>query len=86
MSETVTLDLPGFGPETLKIAIDDGYLTIDGETPTRVVHRTYRLPRGVEDVEAQLEHGVLTLELKRKAARQVPLACGGAPPKLAVAG
>lgn len=61
---TVTLDVPGFNETNLNIELDNDVLTIKGETENRKYHRQYYTSQGIEDIDAKIKDGVLTLTLK----------------------
>jgi HSP20 family molecular chaperone IbpA len=60
----VTLDVPGFNETNLNIELDNDVLTIKGETENRKYHRQYYTSQGIEDIDAKIKDGVLTLTLK----------------------
>jgi HSP20 family molecular chaperone IbpA len=60
----VTLDVPGFNESNLNIELDADVLTIKGETENRKYHRQYYTSQGIEDIDAKIKDGVLTLTLK----------------------
>ena len=80
----VEAELPGFKKDQIAINVERGVLTIDARREEKSdeekaschlsereyahVHRTFRLPKAVdeENVEAHLEEGVLTLVLPKR--------------------
>lgn len=78
----LSVDLPGFNKEDLKVEVDGDHLTVRGERKkeervegsfyTEKVYgafsRTFQLPKdaGREDVKAEFKNGVLDLRLKRE--------------------
>lgn len=68
----LTLTLPGIQPEDLKLACEDGILSIEGETAiggqTHNVSHRLRLPRDseVEAGKAVAENGILVLTLPKR--------------------
>ena len=60
----VVLDVPGFNESNLDIELDDGVLTIKGETPSRKYRRQYYVNSKVHDIVANIVDGELTLTLK----------------------
>ena len=67
----LTVDLPGFDPAELTVSWDDGVLNVAGEHEDeargtrRTYHRRFRFPKTVaeDDIEAEYENGVLTVQL-----------------------
>ena len=72
----VSVDLPGVKKKDLDIKIEDGFLTVGAERKSRFdessvesrFNRTYKVPDDVniENIEAHLEDGVLTLVLLKE--------------------
>jgi HSP20 family molecular chaperone IbpA len=62
--QTVTLNVPGFNERNLNIELDNDLLTIKGETETRKYFKQYYTSYGIEDIDAKIKDGVLTLTLK----------------------
>ena len=74
----ITLAVAGFAPDELQVSTEDGELSIRGkqreEQPRDYLHRgiaarqfkrTFRLASGVEVRKAELENGLLAIELVR---------------------
>jgi HSP20 family molecular chaperone IbpA len=74
----ITLAVAGFGPEELEVSIEDGELSIRGkqreEQPRDYLHRgiaarqfkrSFQLASGVEVRKAELDNGLLVIELSR---------------------
>jgi HSP20 family molecular chaperone IbpA len=74
----ITLAVAGFGPEELEVSIEDGELSIRGkqreEQPRDYLHRgiaarqfkqSFRLASGVEVRKAELDNGLLVIDLSR---------------------
>ncbi len=82
----VRMDLPGVKEEDLNIEMRDNLLTIRGhrefeyndnvngltrmERGTGTFQRSISLPRGVGEIDAKLENGVLTLQIEKPAEAQ----------------
>ncbi len=62
---TVELPVAGFKPEQIDITLEGGLLTVTGNNEKRTFTRTFTVPEEVdsERIEAQVEHGMLTLTL-----------------------
>jgi HSP20 family molecular chaperone IbpA len=62
---TVEVPVPGFKPEQIEVTLEDGMLTVRGRNEKRNFSRTFTVPEDVdqERIEAQVEHGLLTLTL-----------------------
>jgi HSP20 family molecular chaperone IbpA len=77
------LPVPGFKPEEIEVTIEDRVLTIVGKSEKRQFTRTLVLPEEVDEanVEAAVEHGMLTLELHlhpKAQPRRIPVKLAGA--------
>lgn len=60
-----TIDVPGFNEKNLNIEVVDGTLTIKGETENRKFFKQYYSNDiNIDDIEATIKDGVLTLSLK----------------------
>ena len=68
----VEIPVPGFRPEDVDITYQDGVVTVSGRSERRTFTRSLSLPDDVdeENIEAHVEHGVLTLHLKQLPQRQ----------------
>ncbi len=62
----VELAVAGFRPDQINVTLDNGVLTISGESERRKFTRTLSVPDEIdpESVEARVEHGMLTLSLR----------------------
>jgi len=84
----ILADVPGVGPEGLKINLDNDHLTIEAHRAQVAVNeesfdykRTFVVPRGLESdkITANLANGVLRLTLPKPAAlkpRQIEVKAG----------
>jgi HSP20 family molecular chaperone IbpA len=61
----IELPVPGFRPEQIDVTIEDRVLTIVGKSERRNFTRTVVIPEEIdaENIGANVEHGMLTLEL-----------------------
>ncbi len=78
----LTMLVPGFGAEHIDVSVERGALRIRGEHGARRFERSFRLPHAVEmeDANAHVDLGVLTLTLPRSGAerrRQIPVRPAG---------
>jgi HSP20 family molecular chaperone IbpA len=65
---TLVADLPGVGREQLNLGVEQGVLTIEADTGSSYgYYRRFQLPEhlDIEHVQAELKHGVLTLQLPK---------------------
>jgi len=62
----VELPVPGFRPDQIDVTIEDRVLTIVGKNEKRSFTRTVVVPEEIdaENIGANVEHGLLTLELR----------------------
>jgi HSP20 family molecular chaperone IbpA len=62
---TVEVPVPGFKPDQIEVTLEDGLLTVKGRSEKRNFSRTFTVPEDVDEerIEAQVEHGMLTLTL-----------------------
>lgn len=62
---TLQVALPGISQEQLKVEVEGGCLRVTAEGARRRFERSFKLPRAQEldEVEASLEAGLLTLKL-----------------------
>lgn len=70
----LSLDLPGHDPKAIKISVDGLMLTVESERAGRgKVSKRYRLAETLDGskIEAAYEHGVLTLEIPKRAESRV---------------
>jgi HSP20 family protein len=68
----VEIPVPGFRPEDIDITYQDGVITVSGRSERRTFSRSLSVPDDIdeEQIEAHVEHGVLTLHLKQLPQRQ----------------
>jgi HSP20 family protein len=61
----VEMAVAGFKPEEIDVTLDDGVLTVSGKSEKRQFTRSLLLPEHIdsENIEARVEHGLLTLVL-----------------------
>ncbi len=79
---TVELPVPGFKPEEIEVTVEDRVLTIVGKSAKRQFTRTLVLPEEIdaENLEATVEHGMLTLALRlhpKAQPRRIPVKLAG---------
>jgi HSP20 family protein len=57
--------VPGFKSEQIEVTLEDGVLTVKGKNEKRNFARTFTIPDEVDEerIEANVEHGMLTLTL-----------------------
>lgn len=62
---TVELPVPGYKPEQIEVTLEDGLLTVKGQSEKRNFSRTFTMPEDVDEerIEARVEHGMLVLTL-----------------------
>lgn len=56
------IEVPGFNKDTLNVEVSEGILTVEGKTDKRQVYKQYQIGN-IEDVQAKIQDGVLTLTL-----------------------
>jgi HSP20 family molecular chaperone IbpA len=74
----ITLAVAGFGPDELEVSVEDGKLIVSGKQrdderkdylhrgiAARQFRRSFALAHGVEVDKAELNNGLLTIELRR---------------------
>jgi HSP20 family protein len=68
----VEIPVPGFRPEDIDITYQDEVITVSGRSERRTFTRSLSLPDDIDEehIEANVEHGVLTLHLKQLPQRQ----------------
>lgn len=61
----VEVPVPGFQPDQIDVTLEDGLLTVKGKNEKRSFSRTLSIPEDVDEerIEANVEHGMLTLTL-----------------------
>lgn len=61
----VEIPVAGYKPEQIDITLEDGLLTVKGQSDKRNFSRTFTIPEDVDEdhIEANVEHGMLTLTL-----------------------
>jgi HSP20 family protein len=69
---TVEIPVPGFKPDQIDVTVEDRVLTVTGKTEKRTFQRSILLPDGLdtENIDAKVEHGMLTLNLQLDAKAQ----------------
>ena len=62
---SVELPVPGFKSDQIEVTLEDGLLTVNGKNEKRTFTRTFTIPEDVDEerIEANVEHGMLTLTL-----------------------
>ena len=62
---TVELPVAGFKPDQVEVTLEDGVLAVSGKNEKRSFTRAFTVPDEVdaERIEANVEHGMLTLTL-----------------------
>jgi HSP20 family protein len=62
---TVELPVAGFKPDQIEVTLEDGVLTVTGKNEKRAFTRAFAVPEEVDAdrIEANVEHGMLTLAL-----------------------
>lgn len=57
--------VPGFKPDQIDVTLEDGLLTVKGRNEKRNFSRTFTIPEDVDEerIEANVEHGMLTITL-----------------------
>ena len=62
---TVEVPVAGFRPDQIEVTLEDGLLTVKGRNERRNFTRTFTVPEDVDEerIEANVEHGMLTLTL-----------------------
>jgi HSP20 family protein len=62
---SVEVPVPGFKPEQIDVTLEDGLLTVKGQSEKRNFSRTFTVPEDVDEerIEAKVEHGMLVLTL-----------------------
>lgn len=79
---TIDVSVPGFTKDELKVDLTDGIVTVSGEHKVektdekknysrkefskKSFSRSFNIPDRVEEMEAKLENGILSLTLKKK--------------------
>ena len=68
----VEIPVAGYRPEQIDIVVKDDVLTVSGKSEKRAFTRSLRLPQEIdaENIEAEVEHGMLALSLKRHPAAE----------------
>jgi hypothetical protein len=80
----VELALPGFRPEQVEVSQHEDVINVDACNERRTIHRSFSLPDDVdpENIEASLDHGVLTIRLEQTpqaAPRRIQVGSGALP-------
>jgi HSP20 family protein len=68
----IEMAVPGFKPEDIEITYQDGVIAVNGRNDRRTFTRSLTVPEDIdeESIEANVEHGVLTLTLRQHPKRQ----------------
>jgi HSP20 family molecular chaperone IbpA len=68
----VEIPIPGFRPEDIDITYQDGVITVSGRSERRTITRSLSVPDDIDEerIEANVEHGILTLHLRQLPQRQ----------------
>jgi len=63
----VEIPVAGFRPDQVEITVKETVLTVTGKNDRRAFTRSLQLPDDIDDqnIEASVEHGMLTLSLRR---------------------
>lgn len=63
----IEMPVPGYRPEDLDISYQDGVLTISGHNERRNFTRSLTVPEDIDEdnIQAQVEHGMLILTLRQ---------------------
>ena len=74
----IVAEIPGYKPESVKIAIENRVLTMSGEKANGSFKRSFTVPSAIDTdrIEASVEHGVLTVVLPKAEAakpREIPV-------------
>jgi len=64
----VEVPVPGFKPEQVEVTFKDGVVSVNGKNERRTFARSFTVPDDVdvENIEAQINDGMLTLHLNRR--------------------
>lgn len=62
---TLEVPVPGFKPDQIEVTLEEGVLMVKGRNEKRNFSRTFTLPEDVDEerIDANVEHGMLTLTL-----------------------
>lgn len=68
----VEVPVPGYRPEDIDITYQDGVITVSGRSDRRTFTRSLTVPDDIDEdqMEANVENGILTLHLKQMPQRQ----------------
>jgi HSP20 family protein len=68
----VEIPVPGFRPEDIDITYQDGIITVTGRNERRTFTRSLTVPEDVDEegIEANVEHGILTLFMRQRPEKQ----------------
>jgi HSP20 family protein len=68
----VEIPVPGFRPDDIDITMQDGVITVSGRSERRTFTRSLSVPDDIDEerIDANVEHGILTLHLKQLPQRQ----------------
>lgn len=64
----VEVPVPGFKPEHIEVTLKDGVVTVNGKNDRRTFSRSFTVPEDVdvENIDAQVNDGMLVLLLNRR--------------------
>jgi|SRR5579872_6648166 len=68
----IEVSMPGFRTQDVEITYQDGVVTITGRNERRSMRRSFTLPEDIDEerIDADMEHGILTLHLKQHPRQQ----------------
>lgn len=68
----VEIPVPGYRPEDIDVTYQDGVITVSGRNERRTFTRSLSIPEDIDEerIEANVEHGILRLQLKQLPQRQ----------------
>jgi HSP20 family molecular chaperone IbpA len=71
---TITVEVPGFGPDDLEVTLDNAILTVTDKAKTPNVLRRFRVSRRTEaeDIEATVKHGLLIIRIHTASKTEAP--------------
>jgi HSP20 family protein len=63
----VEIPVPGFAPDQIDVTYKDGAISIAGKSERRTLMRSFAVPEEIDpdNVQATVQHGLLTLTLNR---------------------
>jgi HSP20 family protein len=68
----IEIPVPGYRPQDVDVTYQDGVITVTGRTERRSFTRSISVPEDIDEerIDANVEHGILTLHLKQHPQRQ----------------